>query len=257
MDFGITGKKALVLGGSGGLGLAIATELAREGADVTIISRSSHPDGIELEGGLHLKALSVDLSTATAAREIYEHLKTADDLPDILINNSGGPAPASALEQDIDALKQGFQTLVLTQVELAQLCAQEMKQRGWGRILGIASSSVISPIPNLAASTLLRAGYVSWAKMAATELAEFGVTVNVLIPGRIDTNRLRRLDEAQASRTAMSVEAVKAASFKKIPMGRYGHVEEFASMAAFLCSARASYVTGSQIRIDGGLLKNI
>jgi 3-oxoacyl-[acyl-carrier protein] reductase len=132
-----------------------------------------------------------------------------------------------------------------------------MRRRGWGRILTVASSGVVQPIDNLAISNALRAAVTGWSKTLATEVAADGVTVNVLLPGRIRTGRVDVVNAATARASGQSVEAVAAASQQTIPMGRYGRPEEFAAMAVFLASARASYVTGSTVRVDGGIIRAV
>ena len=253
MDLRIKNKKALVLGGSKGIGLAIAKALAAEGAQVTIVSRK--PEQAQL--GPAFQTIAADLSRPNAPADIYAQLQSRGFHPDILVNNTGGPAPSTALDQPLVALREGFQSLVLSQVELAQLCAKDMKARKWGRIISVASSSVICPLPNLAASNLLRSGLMAWAKTLATELGPYGVTVNTLIPGRIDTDRLKSLDAFQAEKQNKPVEDVSAAIQQEIPVRRYGQPEEFAAVAAFICSESAAYVTGSTIRIDGGYIPSV
>ena len=253
MDLKIKNKKALVLGGSKGLGLAIAKTLAQEGAQVTIVSRN--PEQAQI--GDACQTIAADLSNPKAPPDIYAQLQARDFYPDILVCNTGGPAPSTALDQPLDALREGFQSLVLSQVELVQLCAKDMKAKNWGRIISIASSGVVSPLSNLAASNLLRSGLVAWAKTLATELGPYGVTVNTLIPGRIATDRLKSLDAFQAEKENKTAQAVSAAIQQDIPVRRYGRPEEFAAMAAFICSESAAYVTGSAIRIDGGYIPSI
>ena len=141
-------------------------------------------------------------------------------------------------------------------IELSALVIPEMKTRGWGRILAVGSSGVIQPIPNLGTSNVVRSALVGWTKSLSNDLALNGITVNMLLPGRIHTKRIDELDQALAKKTGQELESVREASRATIPVGRYGKVEEFADTAAFICSDRAGYITGSLIRCDGGLIKS-
>jgi 3-oxoacyl-[acyl-carrier protein] reductase len=144
--------------------------------------------------------------------------------------------------------------MLLPQIALATLLLPQMRTHGWGRVLAIGSSGVQQPIANLARSNAARAALAAYLKTLANEVSGQGVTVNMLLPGRIDTRRVADLDEARARRDEIEVEAVRRASAATIPIGRYGRTDEFADVAVFLCSDRASYVTGAQIRVDGGAI---
>jgi 3-oxoacyl-[acyl-carrier protein] reductase len=158
---------------------------------------------------------------------------------------------------DVDVLAKQFDMMVRRVIEITARFLPAMKAQGWGRVLTVASSGVIQPIPNLGLSNALRAALVGWSKSMANENAGDGVTFNMILPGRIDTERVEELDAANAKRTGKSVEEVRKAALATIPAGRYGTVEEFASVAAFLVSAPASYVTGGLIRCDGGAIKSV
>ena len=176
---------------------------------------------------------------------------------DILVNNTGGPAPSLASETPIETWRQQFDAMVVSVIAITGAVLPSMRRRGWGRIITSASSGVLTPIPNLAVSNALRSALVGWSKTLAREVARDGVTVNIVAPGRIATARVRSLDEARAAREGRPVEQVAAASAADIPVGRYGRPEEYASVVAFLASAELSYVTGSLIRVDGGLIPSI
>ena len=261
MDLGLHGKRALVLGASRGLGRAIADALAAEGCDVWLVARSADriADAASAIAAGHdvdvaTTALNLGDSDAVTARcrEI-----TAGRGVDILVNNSGGPAPAGALAVPADDWRRQFDAMVMSLVEVTTASIPAMRARGWGRVLTIASSGVAQPIPNLAISNTLRAGLVAWSKTLAGEVAADGVTVNVIVPGRIGTERTVELDTAAAERQGLAVEEVRRRSIAAIPAGRVGEVGEFASVAAFLVSARASYVTGSVVRVDGGMIRGL
>ncbi|MFC3165056.1 SDR family oxidoreductase [Ciceribacter thiooxidans] len=261
MDFGISGKRALVLASSRGLGLGIARALAAEGAHVLLCGRSAdrlaaNVAAIEAEGG-KADYVAADLTDAGFVPAMVEAVAAKLGGIDILINNTGGPTPGTAEEMTAEKLDGFFQSMVLRVITLTNALLPQMKAQGFGRILTVASSGVFEPIPNLALSNTLRSALVGWNKTLATEVAGFGVTANMLLPGRIHTDRIDELDGANATRSGRTIEDVRAASVKTIPAGRLGRVEEFAAAAAFLCSVPASYVTGTMLRVDGGAARSI
>lgn len=262
MDLGLNGKRALVLASSRGLGLGIAKALASEGAHVLLVGRSGdrlaeNCKAINAEGKGKADWVWGDLGE----ENFVEAMKTAvkDKLGgiDILVNNTGGPTPGTAEDMTADKLDIFFQSMVLRVITLTNAFLPQMKQQGWGRILTCASSGVYEPIANLALSNTLRSALVGWNKTIATEVAGFGITCNMLLPGRIHTDRIDELDGANAKRTGKSVEEIRVASLATIPAGRLGKVEEFAAAGAFLCSVPASYVTGTMLRVDGGASRSI
>lgn len=262
MDLEIAGKRALVLASSRGLGLGIAERLAGEGADVIISGRS---EGRLAEAAAAITARSKGKATHVAAdladEKVADHLQQAvkdrfGDL-DILVNNTGGPPPGAMSEAKLDVVAKQFDMMVLRVMDITARFVPAMRQNKWGRVLTVASSGVIQPIPNLGLSNALRAALVGWSKSMANELAKDGVTFNLLLPGRIQTERVEELDTANAKRTGKSIEEIQEAARLSIPAGRYGTVEEFASVAAFLVSGPASYVTGSLVRCDGGAIKSV
>lgn len=256
MDLGLKDKRALVLGGNRGLGRAIAEALAAEGARVAIAARPSETLD-EAGKALGTATIAADLADAAAPRLIAERAQALLGGVDILVNNGGGPPPTGALGVPREQWVSQFQTMVASLIELTELVLPGMRERGWGRILTITSSGVIQPIKTLGMSNTLRVALVNWSKTLAGEVAADGVTVNILVPGRIATERLQRLDKAAAERQNKSQEEVSKASQAQVPVGRYGDPREFGDVAAFLASTRASYVTGSVIRIDGGLISSV
>ncbi|MCO6177628.1 SDR family oxidoreductase [Ciceribacter sp. RN22] len=261
MDLGISGKRALVLASSRGLGLGIARALAAEGAHVLLCGRSAdrlaaNVAAIEAEGG-KADYVAADLTDASFVSAMVEAVAAKLGGIDILVNNTGGPTPGTAEEMTPEKLDGFFQSMVVRVIALTNALLPQMKAQGFGRILTVASSGVFEPIPNLALSNTLRSALVGWNKTLATEVASFGITANMLLPGRIHTDRIDELDGANAARSGRSVEEVRAASVKTIPAGRLGRVEEFAAAAAFLCSVPASYVTGTMLRVDGGAARSI
>lgn len=256
MDLGIKGRRALIMGASRGLGRAIAEGLLAEGVAVTAVARNAAT--IEAWGGgmSGLTAVSADLSDVAAIDALADRL-LADDGVDILVNNSGGPPPGPAATMArADWLRQ-FETMAANLFHLSGRLLPPMRERGWGRIVTVASSGVEQPIPNLALSNGIRAAVLGWSKTLAAEVAGDGVTVNVVLPGRIETTRLAELDAANAARSGSSVEAVQKASIAAIPAGRYGRPEEFAAAVVFLASNQASYVTGTKLRVDGGATRAV
>lgn len=262
MDLGITGKRALVLASSRGLGKAIAVTLAREGAHVLLCGRSAatlqaNCDAINAEGPGKADWIQADLTDAGFVEAVVKAAHEKLGGVDILVNNSGGPTPGATEDMSEEVLLANFQAMVLRLITLTNRLLPGMKERGWGRILTVASSGVIEPIPGLALSNTLRPALAGWSKTLASEVAGRGITSNLLLPGSIFTDRLKSLDAAAAERRGESVETVRAESEKAIPARRYGTVEEFAATAAFLCSQPASYVTGSLIRCDGGAARSV
>jgi 3-oxoacyl-[acyl-carrier protein] reductase len=242
MDFGLKGKRALVLGGSRGLGAAIAKALADEGVVVLAASRSGD--------------YPVDLSDAASVAALIDKVK-AEGGVDILVNNGGGPKAGPALGQTSADWVAAFQTMATSLFTITEALLPAMIDRGWGRIITVGSSGVVAPIPNLAISNGVRGAIAGWSKSLASEVARHTITVNMVLPGRIDTDRVRELDAGKANKTGASLQAVQEASRNEIPMGRYGRPEEFGAAAAFLASQQASYITGSMLRVDGGMIKGL
>ena len=261
MDLGIHGKVALVLASSRGLGQAMAVALAKEGAMVAVTGRNE--EGlqqsvklIEAVGGKAL-ALHWDLSDLSIIKGMVSKVEEELGPIDILINNTGGPPPTLAAGQDPVLWQKSFNDMVLSLIAITDRVLPNMRQRKWGRIITSTTSGAIAPIKNLAISNTLRAALLAWSKTLASEVAADGITVNIIMPGRVATDRLRQLDEARAKRENISYEAVVKASLSQIPMGRYGDPQEYGDVAAFLASQRASFINGSVIRVDGGQIQAI
>ena len=262
MDLGIKGKRALVLASSQGLGLGIATKLCEEGANVIISSRvedklATVAKELNNAGPGTADHVVADLSEEDSAGKLYAAAKDKLGGIDILVNNTGGPPPGTVDKPDTDLWRAQLDTMLIRVIEITNLCIADMKETGWGRVLTVASSGVVQPIANLSMSNTIRSSLVGWSKSLSTEVATAGITVNMLLPGRILTERLAQLDKANAERLGKSVEEVSTSEQAAIPVGRYGTVEEFGSVGAFLCSAPASYMTGGLIRCDGGSIRGV
>jgi len=259
MDLGLTGKVAMVAGASRGLGFAVAQALANEGALVSIASRD------EASIGEAAKRLGCDQVLATpldvrSAEGIQRWARATEDRfggVDILFANGGGPPAGAALSFDDAAWQGAVDLLLFSALRMVRAAVPSMTARGGGAILMSTSSSVKEPIQNLGLSTVLRASVSALAKTLALELAASGIRVNQIVPGRIDTDRVRQLDEINGKKQGVSAEQAKAKSMLSIPMGRYGEPEEFGRVAAFLLSSAASYMTGATVQVDGGLIRSV
>jgi 3-oxoacyl-[acyl-carrier protein] reductase len=257
MDLQLQGRVALVCASTGGLGLASATALAAEGASVVVTGRRAEL-AARIAGEMDSAVgVGVDLGDARAADVLVEAATSNFGPVDVLVLNGPGPAPSTAADLDQAGLDRAVSLLVAGHLELIRRVLPGMRERGWGRIVAIGSSGVTAPLPNLASSNLGRAALAAYLKTLAAEVASDGVTVNMVLPGRIATERVAALDEAAATRTGRTVDQVQAASRASIPARRYGRPEEFGAAVAFLSSSRASYITGSTVRCDGGLIASI
>jgi 3-oxoacyl-[acyl-carrier protein] reductase len=261
MDLGLKGRTALVLGAGGGLGAAIAATLAAEGAfvaaadiDEGAVTRTTA--AISSRGG-HALPLTWDLAELGAIDGNVGRIEAELGPVDILVAITGGPPPGPASGQPAETWSKFFNSMVISVMAITDRVLPGMRERKWGRIVTSTSSGVVSPIPNLGLSNALRLSLVGWSKTLASEVGSDGVTCNIVMPGRVATSRISFLDEKKAEREGRSLETVRAESLSAIPMGRYGNPQEYADVVAFLASERASYVTGSQVRVDGGYISSI
>ena len=261
MDLGIRGRTALVLGAGGGLGSAIAVALAREGArlalaDIDAAALAAAAEAVRAEGAEALP-LTWDIADRGVLDDRVGAIEAAFGPVEILVNNTGGPPPSPAAGVAPEAWLAQFNAMVLSVIALTDRVLPGMRSRKWGRIVTSTSSGVVSPIPNLAVSNALRLSLVGWSKTLSREVAPDNITANVILPGRIATQRIGFLDEQKAKREGKALETVVAESTASIPMGRYGRPEEYGDAVAFLASERAAYITGSVIRVDGGYISSI
>ena len=261
MDFGISGKTAFVAASTGGLGLAVARGLAAEGVRVAITGRRgelAEKIAAELQAdGHNAVAVEADLSTPDGVTAAVERAVELLGPIDILVLNGPGPKPGAAASLGPDDIAAAFELLVKPHHALVSKILPGMRERRWGRILAIGSSGIVAPLPNLAVSNTGRAALAGYLKTLAAEVALDAVTVNMLLPGRIATDRVAELDRAAAKRRGTTPEEIQLESRKTIPARRYGEPEEFGAAGAFLCSAPASYITGVALRCDGGLIRSL
>lgn len=258
MDLGIKGKLAMVHGAGGGLGSAVALAMLAEGA--TVLACDINADALEnlktrahnSKGTLHTRQW--DLSQVDQFKDWHQEIVKTLGPIEILFNNTGGPPPSLVHNVDRQEWEKHFQSMVLSVIAMTDLVLEGMKNNRWGRIITSASSGVVAPIPNLGLSNTLRSALVGWSKTLAREVGEHGITSNVIIPGRIATQRIIQLDEAKAERENRAVDSVVKESTSSIPLKRYGKPEEYGAAATFLASKQAAYITGTIMRVDGGLI---
>jgi 3-oxoacyl-[acyl-carrier protein] reductase len=262
MQLNLKGKVAMVAASSKGLGFGIAQELAREGAKLSIGSRSK--DGIESAAKKLREETQADVLSsildASKNQSIQDWTKrTTDhfDGVDLLVVNAGGPPPGKFMDFTDENWQAAFDMNLMSAVRMIRQVIPSMESRGGGSILTVTSSSVKEPIDVLILSNVMRSGVTSLVKSLSLQLAPKNIRVNNLMPGRIDTDRVRSIDENQAKAAGISVEERKAQSQATIPLQRYGTIEDFGKMGAFLLSEAASYVTGSSIAVDGGSIKTV
>lgn len=260
MNLGLTNKIAMVAGASRGLGFAVARALAREGAKVSLSSRSSEAaqaaaQAIRSETAADVFAVAADVRSAGALADWHRQTIERFGGLDLLFTNSGGPPPGPVLKFDDNAWQGAFELLLLSAVRMIRLAVPSMIARGGGSILLPTSSAVREPIGNLSLSSVMRTSVSSLSKTLSVELAPHKIRVNQLIPGRISTDRVREIDEENAKRSGISVAEQQQRIFATIPMSRYGDPDEFAAAAVFLLSDAASYITGASLQVDGGLLR--
>lgn len=261
MNISLKGKKALVGGSSKGIGEAIARQLAESGASVTLMARNEERmktiiGELNTHEGQEHQYLVVDFSNFDAFKKVitsfFEH-----NTIDILVNNTQGPEGGGALEKSVDDYQQAFDLLFKSVVYTTELALKHMQQSKWGRIINVASISVKEPLSYLALSNTIRAAVVTWAKSLAFDVAQDGITANSVLTGYFDTDRIAQLNTKKAEKMGVSPEEVLSSMEEKVPMKRIGKPEEYGYLVAFLASDQAAYITGTNIPIDGGLLKSM
>jgi 3-oxoacyl-[acyl-carrier protein] reductase len=260
MNLDLKGKNAFVGGSSKGIGKAVAFELARLGASVTLVGREE-PGLMQCLIDLSFIGnseqrhdyVAVDYADPDKVKSVVErHMKKSNKTYHILVNNTGGPASGKIVDAEEKDFIKAFEAHVICNHLLTKLFLDGMKKSGYGRIINIISTSVKQPLPNLGVSNTTRWAVASWAKTMANELGEFGITVNNVLPGATETERLNTLVKTRSEKTKLSVEAIREEMLKEIPMKRFGKAEEVANAVAFLASPAAAYINGINVPVDGG-----
>ena len=255
--FSLEGRHALVGGSTQGIGRACAMAFAQAGASVTLVGRN--PEALakvigelpSTKAQAH-RTLCVDYADWRKVQAAVEGHVGAHGTVHIVLHNTGGPSPGAAIDAAPEDFAKGFELHVLTGQAIVRACAPGMREAKYGRIITITSTSVIAPIRGLGVSNAVRAAVANWARSLAGELAPFGITVNSILPGYTKTARLDAIFKGRASRSGSSVDEIERAAIATIPAGRLGEPEEIASVAAFLASPAASYLTGVNLAVDGG-----
>lgn len=261
MKISLIAKKVLVGGSSGGIGKAIAEQLAESGASVTLMARSENKlknivDSLPTEQGQTHQYLVVDFSDFEGYKKIISTYFENNSV-DILVNNTQGPSAGSALKKKVPDYQEAFDLLFKSVVLTTELALKHMQQNKWGRIINVASVSVKEPLSYLALSNSIRAALVTWAKSLATDVGKDQITVNSILTGFFDTDRIAQLNAKKAEQMGIPQIEVRKDMESKVPVQRIGDPAEYGYLVAFLASEKAAYITGTQIPIDGGLLKSM
>ena len=262
MDLGLRGKVALVAAASRGLGRAVAEELAAEGASIVVCARGEKAlaeaaDAIRKSTGVEVEAVTADVSRPQDIDRLVHSALDRFKRIDILVTNAGGPPSGKFESLGPEKWNDAIQLTLLSTVNLCRAVLPGMRERRWGRIINVTSITVKQPVDGLMLSNSLRAGVTGFARTLANEVARDGITVNNILPGFTRTQRVEELARATAARENISVEQAMEKTEAEIPMRRLGEPEEFAALAAFLASERASYITGASIQVDGGWIKSL
>ncbi|MFI8377329.1 SDR family oxidoreductase [Leeuwenhoekiella sp. NPDC079379] len=261
MEIVLNGKKALVGGSTSGIGKAIAMQLAASGASVTLMSRSQEKleavrEELSTDQGQQHQILVVDFTDFESYKKLISEFFKSNTV-DILVNNTQGPAAGTALEKEVSDYQQAFDLLFKTVVLTTELALEAMRKNKWGRIINVASVSVKEPLSYLVLSNSIRAAVVTWAKSLATEVGKDQITVNSILTGYFDTERITSLNAKKAQEQNISEDEVLKKMEAKVPVRRIGKPEEYGYLVSFLASEQAAYITGTQIPIDGGLLSSL
>ena len=262
MDLGLRGKVALVAAGSKGLGRAVAEELAAEGARVVICARGREAleatrKDIAAKTKADVVAVAADVSTLDGIERVASEAMKRFGQVDIVVNNAGGPPSGPFEKHDWAAWQSAVDLTLRSAVELTRAVLPGMRERRWGRVLNITSIAAKQPVDGLMLSNSIRAAVTGWARTLANEVARDGITVNCLLPGFTQTDRVVELNAATAKREGLTVEDIEKRTTAQIPMRRIGEPKEFGALAAFLASERASYITAQSIAVDGGWIRSL
>ncbi|MEK9851709.1 MAG: SDR family oxidoreductase [Flavobacteriaceae bacterium] len=261
MEISLKGKTALIGGSSKGIGLAIAKRLAASGASITLMARDESRlaniiQELDTQSGQKHQYLVVDFSDFSSYSSIIVNYFKKQTV-DILVNNTQGPRSGGALDKSLSDYQQAFDLLFKCAVYTTELALPQMQKKQWGRIINVASITVREPLNYLVLSNSMRAALVTWAKSLATDIAADQITINNILTGYFDTERISQLNQEKAQKLGVSLEEVRAAMEASVPAKRLGKPEEYANLVCFLASKEAGYITGTNIPIDGGLLRSI
>jgi 3-oxoacyl-[acyl-carrier protein] reductase len=262
MDLGLKGKVALVAGASQGMGRAAALGFAREGASVAICARGETPlneaaQMIRQETGGDVLVMAADMTKAEDIQRFVNGAAERFGRLDVIVNNAGGPPPGEFMRFTDEDWLNAFNLSFMSTMRMTRAAVPHMRKVGGGRVINITSYSVKEPIAGLVLSNAIRSGVIGLAKTLSRELARDNILINNVCPGRIDTERAQKLNKARAERLKRPVEEINREMAAEVPLGRYGTAEEAADLIVFLGSERASYITGTTIQIDGGLVRGI
>lgn len=257
MDYKLKGKVAIVGGSSKGLGKASAVSLAKEGVNIVLCARNEkalEKTKEDIESlGVEVLALRVDMSKEEDNQRIVKETIDKFGRIDILVNNSGGPAPGSFRDFSIEDFDQAYHSVLRYNISMIKLCLPYMEQREWGRIVNIASVSVKEPMPNMVLSNIFRTAVVSFAKSISKDIMSSGITINTICPGYFRTERITQLMEKESNDANVSQQEYEEGVISAFPHKRFMNPEELGGMVAYLCSAQARSITGTTIQIDGGV----
>ena len=259
MELNLQNKNAIVCGSTQGIGEASAIQLAKLGANITLIARNENKlldvlNTLDKSKGQTHGFISIDFKDSENLKKEVNLLK---DCYQILINNTGGPAGGAITDADIGSFENAFRMHLINNQILVQKVVEGMKKEKYGRIINIISTSVKAPIPGLGVSNTIRGAVANWAKTLANELGPYGITVNNVLPGFTDTNRLKSLIEKKSQIQGKKIDEIKKDMFSQIPAGRFGQASEIANAVAFLCSPAASYINGINLPVDGGRTQSL
>lgn len=257
MNIDLKNKKAIVCGSTQGIGKAVAVELANLGANVTLVARNEAAlkqtkAELNTSGGQLHSYLCVDFSEPDKLKDLMDAFMQRNNPVHILVNNTGGPPSGPIINAKNEEFISAFTNHLLCNHIMTQACIDGMKNSGYGRIINIISTSVKAPLPNLGVSNTIRAAVANWSKTMANELGKFNITVNNVLPGATNTQRLKTIITNKATKNHLEINAVESEMLHEIPMGRFAEAQEIANAVAFLASPAASYITGINLPVDGG-----
>lgn len=258
----LTNRNALICGSTQGIGLATAELMASRGANVTLVARNENKlkevrDQLPTPIGQSHNYLVADFTEPDKLKEILDKYLSEGNKVDILVNNTGGPKGGPIIDAEISEFIDAFQQHLICNHILVQAVYPGMKERGWGRVVNVISTSVKQPLDGLGVSNTVRGAVANWSKTLANELGRFNITVNNVLPGATNTIRLQSIAEAKSSKTNEDVDAILDAMAQQSPMKRIAEPKEIAEAIAFLASDRASYINGINVPVDGGRTKSL